>query len=344
MNSPSPTHPLQRGQAPSPHPLPASVLVVGSLIMDLVMRVPHHPAPGETVIGSDFGMFLGGKGFNQAVAARRMGARVAMIGRVGADGFGRSLRAALRREEIDVRGLRTDRETGTGVAAPLIDPAGQNSIVVVPRANWRLTPADVERMRARFQGVDCVLLQQEVPFPALAAAIRLARDAGARVLLNAAPARATPRELLAAVDVLIVNESEASLLMGQSVTNADSAFAAALALQRSSGQSVVITLGERGAAALTAGERIVLPAITVPAVDSTGAGDAFCGALAVRLGETGDLREALHWANAAGACAVMQLGAEPSLPRRADVLARLMPDGAERTSGHPWGREPWSSS
>lgn len=308
---------------PAPRALPVSVLVAGSLVMDLVMRVPHYPALGETVLGTDFGMFLGGKGFNQAVAARRMGARVALIGRVGADSFGRSLRAALRHEEIDIRGVKTDAEAGTGVAVPLIDAAGQNSIVVVPRATWRLTPADVERARARFQGVDCVLLQQEVPFPALAAAMRLARAAGARVLFNAAPARTTPPELLAAADVLIVNESEASSLTGQAVTDAATAFTAAGSLRRSADQSVVVTLGERGVAALEGSERLYLTALTGPVVDSTGAGDAFCGALAVRLAETGDLREALHWANAAGACAVTRLGAEPSLPRRADVLARL---------------------
>ncbi|MGE3600857.1 MAG: ribokinase, partial [Dehalococcoidia bacterium] len=299
---------------------PPRIVVAGSLLLDLVVRTPRRPARGETVFGTVFGMFLGGKGFNQAVAAGRLGAVVAMIGRVGDDQFGRDLRDALVREGIDTTGLTVDPDTGTGVAIPIIDPSGDNSIISVPRANMRLTSADVGRAGATFAPAEAVLLQMEVPVEASLAAARAGQRCGARILLNTAPAGDVPRALLEAADVLIANESEAETLTGLTVATVAEAFAAAEHLRVRSTQVAVITLGPLGAVAVGPALRHHAPAHAVVVQDTTGAGDAFCAALAVGLTETEDVITALGWANAAGACAVTVLGAEPSLPRRQAVL------------------------
>jgi ribokinase len=296
-------------------------------MMDLVMRVARRPERGETVFGSEFGMFLGGKGFNQAVAARRLGAAVAMVGRVGDDDFGRRLRAALEREGVDAAGLVTDPEAGTGVAAPVIEANGENSIISVPRANMHLTPGDVEASAPAFEGARAVLLQLEVPVETSLAAARLGRRAGACVLLNTAPAAPVPEELLDAADLLVANEVEAAMLTGQAVGSVEGALAAAERLRRRRDQAAIVTLGGEGAVVVAEGLRLHAPAFPVPVRDTTGAGDAFCSALALRLAETDDLAEALRWANAAGACAVMTLGAEPSLPRREMVEGVVRSEG-----------------
>ena len=218
-----------------------------------------------------------------------------MVGQVGEDDFGRQLRAALGREGVDDTWLVVDPEAGTGVAAPVIEAAGA-----------------VRAARA-------VLLQLEVPPDASLAAARLGRAAGVRVLLNTAPTGPVPEELLAAADVLIANEIESAALSGVTVRSVEGAFTAATRLRRRPGQTAVVTLGADGAVAVSEALQRHVPAYPVPAVDTTGAGDAFCAALAVRLTETADLADALAWANAAGACAVTVVGAEPSLPARASV-------------------------
>lgn len=299
---------------------PPRIVVAGSLMMDLVVRTPRRPARGETVFGTDFGTFLGGKGFNQAVAARRLGAAVSLIGRVGDDQFGRDLRDALIREEVDDAGLVVDPDVGTGVAIPIIDPSGDNSIISVPRANMRLTPADVGRVEAVFETAGAVLLQMEVPAEASLAAAQAGKRFGARVLLNTAPAGDVPAALLDTADVVIANESEAATLTGLTVTTAAEALAAAECLRRRSSQIAIVTLGALGAVAVGPGLRHQAPAHVVRVQDTTGAGDAFCAALAVGLAETDDIATALGWANAAGARAVTVLGAEPSLPSRQAVL------------------------
>jgi ribokinase len=308
------------------------IIVAGSLMMDLVVRVPRRPRRGETVFGTGFDMFLGGKGFNQAIAARRMGANVTLIGRVGDDDFGRALTDALTREGIDAGGLVVDREAGTGVAVPLIDPTGDNSIISVPRANMRLTAADVEQAAAAFASAGAVLLQLETSTEASLAAAQLGRRHGAIVLLNTAPAGDVPTALLEAADILIANEIEAAALTGEPVTTVAQAIAAAERLRLRSEQTAIVTLGALGAIVAHAGRNDHVPAYPVDALDATGAGDAFCAALAVRLVETGDLDEALRWGNAAGACAVTRLGAEPSLPRRSSVGALLAESSRTETS------------
>lgn len=301
-------------------PDPPVVMVAGSLMMDLVIRVPRRPERGETIFGTDFDMFLGGKGFNQAVAARRLGAAVSIVGRVGSDQFGAALSQAVAREGIDSGGLVTDREIGTGVAVPMIEPSGENCIISVPRANMRLTAADVERCATAFEGVKAVLLQMEVPPSASLAAARIGRRNGALVLLNTAPAGDVPTELLEVADILVANESEAAALTGLPVTTVNEALAAAERLRGRAEQIAVVTLGALGGVAVGSTFRGHIPAFPVAVRDTTGAGDAFCAALAVWMAERNDLAESLRWANAAGACAVTVLGAEPSLPTRASLV------------------------
>jgi ribokinase len=301
------------------------VCVVGSFMIDVVMRVARRPRRGETLYAEACGVFLGGKGFNQAVAARRMGAAVAMVGRLGDDPFGRRIVAALAAEGIDAEGVIADPAEGTGLTTPLVEADGSNSIVVAPRANLRLTPTDVERAAGQIRAADVLLLQLEVPPEASAAAARIARAAGRRVVLNPAPALPLPDTLLQLADILTPNEVEAAMLTGLAVEGVEAAFAAAETLRARARPAavVVVTLGALGAVARGPDLYLHTPAHAVTAVDTTAAGDAYNGALAVALAEGCPLPEALRWANAAGALAVTRLGAEPSLPRRADVAALL---------------------
>ena len=301
----------------------ASVCVAGSFMLDVVMRVPRRPAHGETIFAEECGIFLGGKGFNQAVAARRMGAAVAMIGRLGDDEFSARFRAALTAEGIDGSGVAADAEAGTGIAAPLIEPDGSNSIVAAPRANMRVSAADVERAAPLIRDAAVLLLQLEIPTEACEAAARIAREAGRRVVLNPAPAVPFPDSLLRLADVLTPNEVEAAALAGFPVSDVASAHAAAQAIHARGAAIVIVTLGGLGAVAAGDGARFHLPACPVAVVDTTAAGDAFNGALAGALAEGRGLSEAMQWANAAGACAVTRLGAEPSLPSRGEVAALL---------------------
>lgn len=299
----------------------ASVCVVGSCMVDLVMRLPHRPAPGETLLAESFGVFLGGKGFNQAVAARRMGADVTLIGRVGHDEYAGRFHAALEREGIDSATLIIDQQEGTGIAVPMVEPDGANTIVVAPRANMRLTVDDIEQAAARIAAADTLLVQLETPIDAVIAATRIARTAGRRVILNPAPVMPLPPALFHLIDLLTPNEAEATALAGMEVTGVEGALTAAAALHQRGAPAVIVTLGARGCVAVAAGLRHHQPAVSAPVVDTTAAGDAFNGALAVLLSEGCELIESLVWATAAGACAVTQLGAEPSLPRRAAVAA-----------------------
>lgn len=295
------------------------IVVVGSLNMDLAIRVARRPAPGETLLGESFGMFVGGKGFNQAVAAARMGAQVTMIGRTGEDDFGRRLRQALAEAQIDARHVARDAESGSGVAVPIIDAEGDNSIIVIPGANMRLSVADVERAADAIASADALLLQLETPLDAAARAAELARAAGVRTLLNPAPARPLPDELLRHIDVLTPNESETQILTGIAVDDERAAMRAADALLRRGVGMVVLTLGARGALLAQGDRRELIPGYTVPVVDTTAAGDAFCGVLAVQLARGQPPDQAIRYANAAGALAVTALGAEPAIPRRAAI-------------------------
>ena len=297
----------------------ARVTVVGSLNMDLAVCAARIPQPGETILGGAFHTVPGGKGANQAVAAARLGAHVAMVGRVGEDDFGGLLLEGLAAEGIDAIHVIKDPGAATGVALIVVDDQGQNAIVVVSGANARLSPADVAASREPITAASALLLQLESPLAAIEWAAEVARAHGVTVILNPAPARALPPDLLERVDVLIPNEIEAALLTGLPVADLAQARAAATALREMGAGTVVLTLGERGALLATGEDARLCPAFPVEVVDTTAAGDAFVAGLAVALGEGQVLVEAVRWGNAAGALATTVLGAQPSLPRRRDV-------------------------
>ncbi len=300
---------------------PGRVCVLGSLNMDLVVGTPRLPAPGETILGGPFHTHPGGKGANQAVAARRMGAEVTMVGRVGDDPHGQQLQRLLADEGIDTSHLRSLPGEATGVALITVDSAaGENTIIVAGGANQRLTAADVEQARDRITEADVLLLQLEVPIEAVVAAARVARQAGTTVILNAAPAAPLPAELWRSLDVLIVNESEAAHLVGAAVGEAEPE-ALARELQMQGSASVVLTLGAHGALCCSERKTSTVPALDVTPVDTVGAGDALAGALAAGLAEGLPMQEALPFAAAAGSLATTKAGAIPSLPTRSTVAA-----------------------
>ena len=299
------------------------VTVVGSLNIDLVCHATRRPGKGETIIGDAFDIFTGGKGFNQATAAARLGAEVTLVGSVGTDPFGEMLLAATENEHIDSRFVTKRTDTGTGVATIVIEPDGDNSIIVVPRANMALTTADIDAAADTIADADVLLLQLETPVAASEHAAEIAKAHGTMVILNPAPAQPLPDSLLAYVDILTPNQSEAELLSGMRVSNDEETHNAAEVLRArmvdTATSAVVLTLGEQGALILTATISERVPALSVNAVDTTGAGDAFCGALATALASGETLHTAIAFANAAGAAAVTVVGATPSMPTRAKV-------------------------
>ena len=306
----------------------AKIVVVGSFNMDLVVRLPAIPRPGETLLGGVFATYPGGKGSNQAVAAARLGGEVAMIGRVGADAFGDQLLAMARAEGIDTRFVGVDPDAATGVALIEVDDQGQNSIAVASGANFTLTAADVAAAFARIDRIDLLVMPLETPLETIVTAAELARKAGARVVLNPAPAQHLPPELLQNVDVLIPNEHEAALMTGIEIRSLQDAQEAATQLLRSGPGSVIVTLGSQGALMAEAAQPdpprfLQVPAFSVRPVDTTAAGDAFVGGLAVAVGEGRSLHAAARFASAAAAISVTRPGAQPSLPGRAEVEAFL---------------------
>lgn len=303
----------------------ARIVVVGSLNMDLVTEAPKIPAPGETVIGGDLCTVPGGKGANQAVAAARLGAHAAMVGRLGNDVFAARLRDNLAAEGVDLTHVQ-ETAVASGVALIVVDAQGQNSIVVAPGANARLAPADVQAAESVIAAADVILLQLEVPLESVLRAAQLAHEAGVTVVLNPAPAHPLPDGLLALVDILIPNETETASLSGLPVDSTEAIEAAAARLRERGVAAVVLTLGARGALLAEKSGTHHFPAFAVDrVVDTTAAGDAFVAALATSVAEGRPFREAVVWGNAAGALAVTRHGAQPSLPRREEVEALLHP-------------------
>lgn len=297
----------------------ARVVVVGSLNMDLVVRSARMPRPGETILGGEFHTVPGGKGANQAVAAARLGAQVSMVGRLGDDAFGNELLQNLSAAGIDHEHVLRDAGSATGVALIVVDDAGQNSIVVASGANMSLAPSDVDAAAATLANADVLLLQLESPVETVTRAAQLAREHGVTVILNPAPARPLPGEILALVDVLVPNETETALLSGLPVGNDEEALAASAALRAAGTGTIILTLGERGALLADATATRLFPAFEVEPVDTTAAGDAFLAGLAVALAEGRSLAEAVQWGNAAGALATTRFGAQTSLPERQAV-------------------------
>jgi ribokinase len=302
----------------------AQIVVLGSLNADLVVAVPRLPRPAETVMGDRLQTFPGGKGANQAVAAARLGGSVSMIGRVGRDAFGDMLLQSLAADGVDTSDVGRDADEPTGVALIVVEDGGQNMIAVAPGANSSVDGREVERAAERLSPEGVLLLELEVPVPAVEAAARIARQRGSRVILNAAPAAASlPDRLLGQVDVLVVNEVEAATLFGGRVASLDDAAAAGrAALDRGAG-AAVITLGAAGAVVVEASGSTRVAAYPVVAVDATAAGDAFVGALALSVLRGADLVSAARVGAAAGAAAATRTGAQSSLPRPADLEAVL---------------------
>ena len=295
------------------------VVVLGSLNMDLTLAVGRLPAPGETVLGGGLRTTPGGKGANQAVAARRLGAPVRMVGRVGDDGFGQTLRAGLAAEGIASDTVTVDPERPTGVALILVDPKGENQIAVAPGANGAVDGADVGRALAALAGGGVLVLQLEIPLAAVAAALAAPRAPGAITVVNAAPATSDLDPLLGGIDVLVVNESEAARLSDATGSGRSGALDAGARLRQRGVATVVVTLGAGGALVVDADGSAWEPAPAVHPVDATAAGDAFVGALAVGLAGGRRPREVLAFANAAGAVTATRHGAQISLPSLQDL-------------------------
>jgi ribokinase len=297
----------------------ANVLVVGSSNTDMIIRLDRIPRPGETVLGGEFATAAGGKGANQAVAAARAGGHVTLVARVGRDPLGDQAIAAFIEDGIDVEHVVRDAAAASGVALIFVAKDGENSIAVASGANGCLAPTDVQRAAASCAGADVMVVQLETPLATVRKAAELAAASGVRVILNPAPARPLPPALLRRVSVLTPNESEAELLSGVRVAGDASAARAAAALRARGAQTVVITLGARGAFVASPEGGGLVPGFKVKAVDTTAAGDVFNGALAVSLAEGKALADAVRFANAAAALSVTRRGAQPSAPVRREI-------------------------
>ena len=299
-----------------------AVVVFGSINMDLVVRTPRLPTPGETLTGHTFFTAPGGKGANQAVACARLGAPTRMVGRVGDDLFGEQLRASLRSFGVQDDGVLTTPGP-SGVALIAVDDTAENTIVIVPGANGAVSIADIPRLERALDGARALLLQLEVPIETVVAAARAAHTRGVTVILDPAPALPLPDELYALADIITPNEHEATTLTGIAVHDDQGAIAAARALIARGARRVAIKLGARGALTADAeGEQFWSP-FTVTPVDTVAAGDAFNGGLAVALSEGRSFNEAIRWGLAAGALSVTRHGAQPSMPERNEVLTLL---------------------
>jgi len=303
------------------------IVVVGSFVYDLIVWLPYLPRKGETLLASEFKMYAGGKGFNQAVAAKRCGAQVSMIGKVGEDQFGTAFMEIMERENIDHTFVIRDGSTTTSLGIPMIDPHGDNSIIGIPRANTLVTAVEVNAAEGFITQHQSLLLQLEIPLVASLAAARIAYQAGMVVILNPAPAAYPLSELLPRhesgepmIDWFIPNEVEAEMLSGMPVRNENDAVTCGkYILSQGVRRGVVITMGSKGVVAVTPEAQYHIPSYPVTPVDPTGAGDAFCGCFAATLSERKPIEEVLQFANAAGALAVTIAGAEPSLPKRSDI-------------------------
>ena len=320
-----------------------NIVVLGSLITDLVARAPRMPLPGESLFGDSFGTFLGGKGLNQAIAAARLEADVTLIGRVGTDSFGDSFFPALTQEGIDGTYVERDTHIGTPTSIIIVDASsGQNAIITTPGANMAIPAhAVVSALQAirerQSQNADppLFLCQCETSYESFAGGLEYAHAAGMQTILNAAPIPRQPLDdhLFALVDILVVNEVEASHLSGCQVISADTAKQAAESLIQRGSQQVIITLGGQGCVWSTRErdrmQHTTLPAFRVKAVDATAAGDAFCGALATGLSAGMTMPQALHRATAAGAVTVTRMGAVASLPGASEIDTLLSSQGLE---------------
>lgn len=310
-----------------------NVCVVGSTMVDLVTRVPRLPTAGETLAGSSFSQGFGGKGGNQAITAARLGASVVLVGRIGADRFGDAALANYLDAGVDARFVTRDAALPTGVAPIFVDDAGQNCIAIVPGANAALTKSDVGAAAAAIAGSDVVVCQLEIPHAAVIEAFRIARGAGVTTIFNPAPAAPVDEELWRLTSVAVPNETEAELLTGIATADDASAEAAARVLLARGAGAVIVTLGRRGSLLVTAEGCERIAPVTVAAVDTTGAGDAFVGTLAACLAAGMALDDAARRANLVAACSVTRPGTQTSFPDRATAVAFAAEYGVDLLPG-----------
>ncbi len=299
------------------------IVVIGSSNVDFIMKAPRLPAVGETVTDCLFMQTFGGKGANQAVAAARAGGAVTFITGLGEDGFGPILRENFAREGMDVSRILTAPDLACGSALVMFDGRGENYLTVAPGANYALTAAYMDSCADVIQSAACVVMQQEIPIAALARALEIAAESNTPVFFNYAPVRGKELPVTARMQTLIVNEIEASELTGLPVTNPDEAALAARALREMGPLRVVLTLGAEGALLSGPEGELQTPAFAVAPVDTTAAGDVFCGAFAVALTEGKSSAAAARFASAASALSVTRMGAQPSIPTRSEIDAFL---------------------
>ncbi len=294
-----------------------TIIVFGSINMDLVVKTPRLPIAGETLRGQDFFTAPGGKGANQAVAVARLGISTQMVGRVGGDSFGIELVNSLQASGVQTDDVLVDGDVSSGVALIAVDVNGENQIIIVPGANGRVNETDVSRLVNILPKATALLLQLEIPIDAVLSAAKAAHKAGVTVILDPAPATTDlPSELYPLIDIITPNEVEASQLVGFSVDGEDSAMLAAQKLRDRGVKNAIIKLGAQGVVWATATEMSFVPAFPIQAVDTVAAGDAFNGGLAAGLASSLPFLEAVVWGSAAGAMAAMKSGAQPSLPYR----------------------------
>ncbi|KTA77675.1 ribokinase [Aeromonas salmonicida] len=307
------------------------LVVLGSVNADHVLRVPHFPRPGETLTGHSYQVVPGGKGANQAVAAARLGAPVSFIARIGDDAIGQQMRQGFEQDGIDVSAVELDETLPTGIAIIYVSDEGENSIGISAEANGALSPAMVKRHEAMIADAHTLLLQLEVPLESVFEAAKLARSHGTRVVLNPAPARPLPAELLALMDLITPNQTEAELLTGVKVSDEASAALAADRFHQMGISDVMITLGSQGVYCSNARQQQLIPGFRVEAVDTTAAGDTFNGALLAAELAGADFNAAVRFAHGAAALSVTKFGAQSSIPSKVEVDAFLL---AQTAQGH----------
>jgi ribokinase len=295
------------------------IVVVGSSNTDMIIKVPWIPKPGETILGGRFSTAPGGKGANQAVGAARAGGDVTFIARIGDDMFGQQAKAGFTKDKINVDYVLTDESEPSGVALICVDEDGENIIAVASGANSNLSPSDVQKYSDVISSADILVMQLETPLVTIHQAAKIASDNGVKVILNPAPAQELSDDLLRHISILTPNESEAELLTGIKVDSEEDASKAADVLMTRGVETVLLTMGPRGAYIATAEFKELISGFKVKAVDSTAAGDVFNGALAVAIAEKKPIKQAISFANAAAALSVTKLGAQPSAPTKEEI-------------------------
>ena len=295
------------------------IVVIGSCNTDMVVKAGRLPVPGETVLGGTFYMNPGGKGANQAIAAARLGAEVTLISKIGYDLFGLQALEIYRSEKINTEFIFTDQKSPSGVALISVDSYGENSIIVAPGASRSVLTEDIDKAKSKLEEADIILMQLEVPIETVEYAATIAKSYGKKVILNPAPVSVLSNSFLSCVHTILPNRIEAEMLSGIKVIDEESAWRAAKAIGEKGIENVVITLGKDGAYVKEKEEYTMIPAKEVETIDTTGAGDVFCGAFSVYLSENHTLTESVEFANTAAALAVTRMGAQSAIPYKREI-------------------------